>query len=326
MSEVIREALASHTDDHAVVRELHAVPPHVVHEVRFDGRRAVCKVGTGPPADPVTEARVAEFVDRETSVPIPEVLAVGRDPDHYVAAWVDGLPDESPGFDEGPDFDERVARAMGRGLATLHAETSEAFDATGHLRGRTDGEVGAGHAGDVLSLDAREAWSDTLVGRIEVRREYLAGVGYGDVAERVAAFVRDHRDTFDAAEGAALLHGTYLPGHVATSGDQVDCVIDFEHALIGPPEYDYLRTAIPVFAGRGEEHGVPESTFRAAYESVRPLPERFEARREAHVLVQTVSYLRALFVQEQYDDPAKRAEWYRECVESTVASLRDRLG
>jgi fructosamine-3-kinase len=320
VTDPIHDALASHDDDHAVGPELHAVPPHLVHEVRFRGRRAVCKVATGPPADPVTEGRVTEFVARETTVPVPEVLAVGRDPDHYVAAWVDGLPGKDRAFDE------RTARAMGRGLATLHAETEERFDATGHLRGWTDSEVAdskESRTTAALSLDARDAWSDTLLDRIEVRQEYLADVGYADVAERVAAFVRDYREVFDAAEGAALLHGTYLPDHATTSGDRVDCVVDFEHALVGPPEYDYLRSAIPVFANRGEAHGVPESVFREAYESVRPHPPGFETRREAHVLVQTVSYLRALFVQDRHEDPMEGAEWFRERVESTLERLRE---
>jgi fructosamine-3-kinase len=318
----IHDALASH-DDYAVGPELHAVPPHLVHEVRFRGRRAVCKVATGPLADPVTEARATEFVGRETTVPVPEVLAVGRDPDHYVAAWVDDLPGEDRAFDE------PTARAMGRGLATLHAETEGRFDATGHLRGWTDCEVVEGEEieavdVDALSLDARDTWSDTLLDRIEARKGYLADVEYGDVAERVAAFVRDRRALFDAAEGTALLHGTYLPEHVATSDGRVDCVVDFEHALVGPPEYDYLRTAIPVFANRGEEHGVPEPVFREAYESVRSLPRGFEARREAHALVQTVSYLRALFVQDRHEDPTEGAEWFRAHVESTLERLRER--
>lgn len=98
---------------------------------------------------------------------------------------------------------------------------------------------------------------------------------------------------------------------------------EFVRALVGPPEYDYLRTALPVFADA--EHAVPESGFREAYESVRPLPAGFERRRDAHALVQTVSYLRALYVRDQHPDTEGRAAWLRERIREMAAELGDRF-
>jgi len=65
---------------------------------------------------------------------------------------------------------------------------------------------------------------------------------------------------------------------------------------VGAPEWDYLRTALPVF-GPNTNHGVPEVVFREAYESVRPLPAGFDERREAYVAINGVSYLRSLHLQ-----------------------------
>jgi len=58
------------------------------------------------------------------------------------------------------------------------------------------------------------------------------------------------------------------------------------------PEWDYLRAAVPMFGGGRTKEGVPESAFRAAYETVRPLPSGFDDRREAYPAVLCVSYLK----------------------------------
>lgn len=305
----VRDALASHAADYGVCRRLHDVPPHAVYEVTVEGTRAVCKIARGPAADPATEARVLEYVRAHTPVPVPRVLAVGRD--HFLAEWHDGVPED-------PSVDGPTVRTMGRGLATLHAAAADDFDASGRLRAE----------GGRPTVDADERWSDTLVALLADRRDYLDGAGYGDLAREALAFVRDHRDLF-AVDDATLVHGNFLPEHVGIEGGEVACVVDFEHALAGPGEWDYLRTVLPLFGGaRG--HGVPRGTFREAYESVRPLPPGFDRRRVAYRAINAVSYLKALHVQRADRDPpaelARRAYALREHARSSLEDLRTELG
>jgi fructosamine-3-kinase len=313
MTRDVRDALASHTTDYAVRGKLREMPPHAVYEVEFDGTRAVCKLARGPEADPALEANVLRYVADDTPVPVPPVLAWADD--HFVAEWADDAP-------HGPALDRAKARAMGAGLATLHDAAAPDFDRTGTLRVDGDG----------LGVEGQDRWSDTLRSVLGERAAFLDDVGHGDVAREVRRFVGEARDLFDETADATLLHGNWVADHVGVDPSPepaVACVIDFEHALVGPAGYDYVRTVLPQFVGpRGDEHDVPESAFREAYESVRPLPPGFDDRRDAYVAVVTVSFLQALYVQRAgIDDPgevAANADAVRGHVERALDHLRDR--
>lgn len=317
----VYDALTTHTHDYQVRQQLHAVPPHAVYEVKFDGVRSVCKIAQGPGADPPTEARVIAYVGEHTSLPVPRILAIGDD--HFVAEWCEEISED-------PTVDEARLRAMGSALATLHTDAAEDFDTTGRLR--TEG-------GD-LAYDCDRRWSDTLCAFFVDCRDYLDAVGYEDVAEDAVKFVRNHRSLFDAVEGVTLTHGNFLPDHVGvhrgSDGVSVSCVIDFEHALVAPGEWDYVRTVLPLFRSRANEGA--QRAFREAYESVRPLDPGFDRRREAYVAFNTVSYLKALHVQRTNldaanggvspEDPlpteeaARRARRLRTYVRTSLDSLR----
>lgn len=309
----VHDALASISNDYEVRRELHAVPPHAVYEVTVGGTRAVCKVARGPRADPATEARVIEFAGRETSVPVPEILAVGED--FFVAAWRDGLPGETA-------LDAQRARTMGAGLATLHEETVGAFEAAGFPRADRFPRAEDGR----LPVDARDSWHGTVCDLLADRRDYLVEFGYGDVAAEALAFVREHPDLFRGVGDPVLCHGNYLPEHVATEGDEVACVIDWEHALVAPGEYDYWRTALPLRnnAEPAERDSVL-GAFREGYESVRTLPAGFDRRAEAYRLVNAVSYLKSLHLQRQQtgQKKARTAAFFREFVDDSIQPLGD---
>lgn len=310
MSETaVHDALTTHTDEYEIVRELHRVRPHATYEVRLEGERAVCKVETHPEADLGAEAAAMQYVGEATSVPVPELLAAGDD--HLVARWMDAVPEDAP------PRDEARIRALGRGLATLHAETAE-IGWTGSLQPASAVDDPA-----TPPIDSDPRWSDTLLAMLEGRARDLEDVGYGGLAGEVLAWARQERDLFDTAGDAVLCHGNYFGEHVAL-GDkagEIAAVIDFEHALAAPTGWDYLRTVMPVF-GPGADHDVPERVFREAYESVRPLPAGFDRRREAYVLCNGLSYLRSLHLQRgDRDPPHAVARHAREM----AASLRERL-
>jgi fructosamine-3-kinase len=301
-------ALAQHATDYTVRRELHRVPPHTTYEITFGGRRAVCKLATDPEGDPATEARVVEFVGRETSVPVPEVLAVGSD--HFVAAYHEGVPDPTDGEDEAKI--EAWARAAGAGMARLHAETEAAFEHTGTF-----------YADDGLALRSQDSWAKTVEALLDSRRDFLLGTGYADVTTAMLTFVRDHPEGFMAPDVPVLCHGNWLPAHVGTANGEVSCVIDFEHTLFGPAEYDYWRTAMPAFAAR--ERPALERVFRNGYESVRSLPDGFDRRAKCYRALNTVSYLRSLFLQNRHDESETehRAASMRTYVSEALGELRE---
>lgn len=276
----VRDAVETHTNDFRLSEKLHDVRPHVTYELEFEGERAVCKLSTHPEGTAGLEGRLLAAVRERTTIPVPEILAVGDD--HFVARWHEGVPDDPPAVTE-----HRV-RAMGQGLATLHAETANWFETTGHLA------VSDSAARRFVHDDDR-CWGDTLLAFLDRRVRYLDSVGYGDVARDVRQWFRTNRTQFDGVDDAVLVHGNYLPEHVGLDGN-VCAVIDFEHALVGSPEWDYVRAVLPMF-GSNATHDVPESVFREAYESVRPLPSGFDDKRDAYVTLTLVSYLRSLHLQ-----------------------------
>ena len=310
MTRDVSNVLCQHTTDYTVRRELHRVPRHVTYEVTFDSRRAVCKLATDPEADLATEGRLLEFVTHETSVPVPAVLAVGSD--HFIAAWHDGVPEPTPN-DGGT---ETWARTAGVGMATLHAETEGAFDRTGFFAAEGDGPALRGH----------DSWPETIAAFLDSLREFLFGTGYADVAVEALEFVRDHPEAFVTPDMPVLCHGNYLPAHVGVAEGEVTCVIDFEHALFGSGEYDYWRTAMPVF-GAGGQPGL-EREFREGYESIRSLPDGLDRRAKCYRTLNTVSYFRSLFLQDQHNEAEteRRAERMSEYVTASIDDLRGEFG
>jgi len=324
----IRDALAAQYDEFTVEREVHAVPPHATFEVVVGGRRAICKLARGPEADPATEARILQHVRRETTIPVPKVLAVGDD--YFVAAWSEDVPSsgarrgssdsESDGVPQNvePPAGEAWARVAGEAMASLHEQAG--FDAFGFPRA-ADGGVADGR----LVVDARESWHATVCDYLADLRDWLAPHGYDDVAAELLGFLREHPDAFRGCGSPVLCHGNFGPDHVGVRDGEVAHVIDFEHALVAPAEYDYWRTVVPVFLGpSGPESDAPREAFRAGYESVRALPPGFDRRGRLYRALYSVWALQSLFLQRNVtgDEATEFADWLREHVAETVADLR----
>lgn len=297
-----RDVLAPRFESYSVQRQLHDVPPHEVREVTVDGRRAVLKRDTGPTGSAGVEGRVVTFVADRTDVPVPEVVAVGDD--WFVADWHPAAPTK----DDPRPSDEAWARAAGRGLATLHAETAPHLDGYGRF-----------HAdGTDLSLPAGEDWRDAAVDDVRRRRDVLASYGHGDVADAALDALRATPDAFAGTGAPVLCHGWWSPDHVAVRDGEVVCTLDFEHAVAAPGEWDYWRTVLPAFDG-----GDAQAAFRDGYESVRSLPTGVDDRQPAFALLHTLYFFESVYVQDKHDEDGtqRRADWLR----GRTFDLLDRL-
>ncbi|MFB6271192.1 MAG: phosphotransferase [Halobacterium sp.] len=289
----VHDRLAGPFDDYQVNRQLHDVPPHEVYEVAVDGRRAVYKGDTGPTGSAATEGRVTRFVDEHTTVPVPEVLAVGDD--WFLAAW---HPD-APAPDTDHPGSEDWAEPAGRALARLHDESARHLDGFGRLQ----------FDSDVVPRAGRGDWQAAALAFVERRRNLLAAHGHADVADAVCDCFRDHPGLFADAGRPVLCHGWWSPEHVAVRGGEAACAVDFEHALAAPRAFDYWRTALAVFDG-----GDAEAAFREGYESVSALTPRVEERRPVYVALHCVYFFESLYVQNQRDAAAtaEQADYLRE--------------
>jgi Ser/Thr protein kinase RdoA (MazF antagonist) len=302
----LESVLARHSTAYSIERPLHEVPPYEVYEVRINGTRAICKVDAHPEGDAATEGAVQQYVDRTTSVPVPSIIAIGDG--YHLAEYDDGVPEQG-----GEPNLEEWTRLAGAGMARLHDQTR--FQRTG-LPTNEQGK---------FALEDHDSWTETVIAFLRRRRAYLADRGYADAADAAIEFFRDIPDAFPTGEEPVLCHGNWLPEHVGTtisddsSPSAVSAVIDFEHALVAPPAYDYWRTVLPVM---GDDDAL-ERQFREGYESVRPLPSGLDRHRDRYVLVNTVSYIRSLFLQDQHEPSAAedKAERMREGVFETIRRL-----
>lgn len=290
MTDHARRALEGTYDSVRIVRQLHAVPPHEVYEVVVDGDRAVYKGNVGPTGTAGVEGRVQAFVDATTTVPVPTVMHVGDD--HFVAAYDERAPDPAAE----PEPTVGWARAAGRALATLHVETAPHLDAYGCFEPDGEGVQPAGF----------DDWHAAARSYLQTHGEVAADHGHGAVVDDVVAALDRRPDAFDGATTPVCCHGWASPEHVAVDGDRVACVVDFEHAIAAPAEYDYWRTIHATF----DDHDPARDAFRDGYASVNALPDDLEAREPLYALLNLVYYFESLYVQAQHgpEETQRRAQ------------------
>jgi len=163
-------------------REFSSLASRVFAVSLADGRRAVVKV---PQVEQGTlaEPRLMELVRTETTVPVPEVVAVREDADpsyfvmnHLEGDTVDTVAALSPA--------ERLAlaREIGATLAALH-ELPLPFDTFGRIRSGDDGSL--------HTIESFESWGPRFADLLDVNLDALAELRLGDLEPRL-------REAFDA--------------------------------------------------------------------------------------------------------------------------------
>lgn len=304
MRTTIEKRLNKDFASHRIVRQLQDVPPHEVYEVSVDGQRAVYKGDTGPTGSAGIEGCVIAFVGQQTSVPVPEILLT--EDDYYVAAW---HPD-APTLNESQSGDERWAYAAGRELATLHTETATVIERYGQFR-PLNGSI---------TISGDEDWHTAALDYVRCHRPVLARYGHAGVADAVIDLLCKHPDIFENIDGPVCCHGWATPEHVAVVDDRVACMVDFEHAIAAPGEFDYWRTTMPTFYSESEN---TERASRDGYESIRSFPRGFDDRKPVYVVLNLIYYFESLYVQDQHGpkETAERAEMLRDSVTETLEKL-----
>lgn len=301
----ITTRLEAQFDTCSVVQRIHDVPPHAVYEVTVDGRRAVYKTDTGGTGRAAVEGHVTRFVGENTTVPVPETLSVGDD--YYVAAW----HDDAPAPDDGQPADEDWAFAAGAGLARLHDETVPFVDGYGAFRSTADG----------LSVDGHDRWREAAIDYVRGRRPVLDRHGHADVADSVLEYLEAHPDAFAGAGESVCCHGWATPDHVSVVDGEIACLLDFEHAIAAPSEFDYWRAVGPTFGPDGDDDA--RSAFREGYESIRTLPDGFDRRGPLYALLNFVYFFESLYVQDQHGpaETAEKAARFRKTTRSILDDL-----
>jgi fructosamine-3-kinase len=305
MTTEIATRLNAQFDTYGVIQQIHDVPPHAVYEVTVDGRRAIYKENTGQTGRATMEGQVTKFIGKNTSVPVPEVLYVGES--YYVAEW----HDDAPVPDDRQTADEKWAFAAGTGLARLHDETAPLVDSYGAFQPTADG----------LSVDGHEQWHEAAIDYVRGRRPVLDRFGHADVADLVIEYLEAHPDAFAGAGEAVCCHGWATPEHVSVIDGEIACLLDFEHAIAAPSEYDYWRTVGPAF---GPDNDDARNAFREGFESVRPLPDEFDRRAPLYGLLNFIYFFESLYVQNQHDSAktTEKAGRFEKTIHNILNDLR----
>lgn len=303
MNHNLHETLTAQFSTYHILDQLHAVPPHEVYEIVVEGQHAVYKCSTGPTGKAEIEGHITALIGEQTSIPVPKILSIGDE--HYIAAW---HPD-APAPDNGQAVDEDWSYTAGRLLATLHNETASLFENYGRFAPTEDG----------ISVVGNTEWQTTAIEYIEQHRPILAKYGHGDIADTVINLLTDRPGAFDGAGEAVCCHGWATPDHVAVDDGEAVCVLDFEHTIAAPGEFDYWRTVLPTF--RNEP--TAQEAFHAGYTKCRPVAEGFEQRAPFYVLLNEIYYFESLYVQNQYgtQEMDRRGQRLRERVCERIEEL-----
>ena len=223
------------------------------------------------------ERAVTNYVRRETDVPVVEVVAHGFDgtdsPGTYVVTrWAEGRTLEEATAAHPTHRHPQLFGSVGETLARLHAGTS--FDDPGTIV--PDGS-------DSFDVDPATDWPELFAEQLADRVEALRGTRFEALAEEVWSYVVDRLRGLDTGETAVLLHGDVGDGNVVYDGTSVSCVLDWERAFVGHPEYDLCRAEARYFLNDWGRPSRLQATFHAGYRSVRELPAGFEDRRRCYL-------------------------------------------
>lgn len=235
--------------------------------VSFPDREVVVQTATD--ADALhTEAALARAVRERTTVPVPEVVTVGRldSVGYAVFARAEGVDLHERFTALDAPTRRRLAGSFGGGLAELH--DAFAFDAYGEVRATDAGFRAAG------SSD----WGAWFTAYVEAGLAALP-VAFDDLHDPVRAAL----DGVPDAPPARLYPWDLRPGNALVSDGALTAVLDWGRPLAADPGLAVAKTQHLV-ADWYVDGSTLRDAFRAGYAAVRPWPDVPRAYRLAAVV------------------------------------------
>jgi aminoglycoside phosphotransferase (APT) family kinase protein len=197
------------------------------------------------------EPALMRLVRRETSVPVPRVLASDisgtRCRPYHVTAAVDA--EDLHGRFATLDRETQVALVgtLGATLAALHR--SVRFDAPGPLRPATDRGV---------TVDARRSWPAFLAELVGGWIDDLDGGRFADLKPTYRRVLTPESFLSVDVEPVCL-HFDYSPGNLLTRGETLAGVVDWGFAVAGHAEYDLFEFEKNVLLGELDDEATREA-------------------------------------------------------------------
>lgn len=222
------------------------------------------------------EMAITPFVAAETDVPVVEPItySMGQSgtPSFVVTPWAQGRSLDETLSSLGAHHHPLVFASIGETLATLHEQTD--FSHPGRI---VPNGLGS------FTIDAAPGWPELFEERVFEHVESLQGTRFEEVGEEVLEFVTNRLQDLETGETPVLLHGDIGDGNLTYDGTDVSCVLDWERAFVGHPEFDLCRAEVRYFLNNWGEPSRLQAMLYAGYRSIRELEAGFEDRRRSYL-------------------------------------------
>lgn len=295
IAEVERIARSVIGDGDVVVRgSLHGYGNQSWRVDEVGGRSWVLKVGSLASAPKWRSAHQALALAADVGVPVPDLLYDAPHGDHLVRLfrWVDGTIAKGVALDPGQE--RRFATSLGRAVAALHQVRLSGFSS------RLDG-----------SAESFARWGDYLAHRFEEVRARCEATGAVDPAtlDRSASTLDQLVGAIDDVAEPVLCHRDLHPANLVLAADgSLAGIIDWDMAEPWDRAGDWFKLEYEVL--RTRPHLAADLV--GAYLDGGSTPARWEERRAAVRLIETLNVLPNAVTQGWSDEYAERARSHLE--------------
>lgn len=233
------------------------------------------------------EPALMTLVRRETSLPVPRVLASDvsgeRTRPYHVTEHVDAPNLHGRFATCSRETQITLLAAAGRALAELHRGVR--FESSGPLR--ADGET--------VTVAPHASWGAFLATLVEQWVDELEASRFADIHETFTTALTP-RTFLGIDPDPVCLHFDYAPGNLLARGDELVGIVDWGFAVAGHAEYDLFQFEKNVLLGQIDDQSVRDalrSHVYAGYRERAPLAPGWERRRAFYRVVYKLASMRS---------------------------------